>query len=181
MTFTQRLGALRGRHHAIGTRAGPLLFWQPFLHAIGCPMRRSDNSWREPGLMGDERTRCLMRCGAVTMADLRGLAGRGATSATARATCGTSRASGKFYRIEADDRPRCGIRGDGHDDGGARPAMALPSCACGVRLSLMKRSEQGGGRNHCRGFPAACNFLAYELELPRGLSADGGVFPRRGG
>ena len=57
----------------------------------------------ESGLMGDERTRCLMQCGAVTMADLRALLEEGDIQYGA-SDVRNDQGTGKFYRIEEDER-----------------------------------------------------------------------------
>lgn len=101
MTFTQRLW-----RYMVGLFIGTLLA----LFFFGT---RSCTSWfpneqvrkflGEPGLMGDERTRCLMQCGVVTMADLRSLLEEGSIRygvSDVRNEQGT----GKFYRIEGETR-----------------------------------------------------------------------------
>ena len=101
MTFTQRLW-----RYMVGLFIGTLLA----LFFFGT---RSCTSWLpneqvrkflgEPGLMGDERTRCLMQCGVVTMADLRSLLEAGSIRygvSDVRNEQGT----GKFYRIEGETR-----------------------------------------------------------------------------
>ena len=101
MTFTQRLW-----RYMVGLFIGTLLA----LFFFGS---RSCTSWLpneqvrkflgEPGLMGDERTRCLMQCGAVTMADLRSLLEEGSIrygASDVRNQQGTD----KFYRIEGETR-----------------------------------------------------------------------------
>ena len=57
----------------------------------------------EPGLMGDERTRCLMACGVVTMADLRALLENGDIE-YGRSDVRNEQGTGKFYRIVATER-----------------------------------------------------------------------------
>ena len=57
----------------------------------------------EPGLIGDERTRCLMQCGAVTMADLRSLLEEGRIR-YGRSDVRNEEGTGKFYRIEGKAR-----------------------------------------------------------------------------
>lgn len=57
----------------------------------------------EPGLIGDERTRCLMQCGAVTMADLRSLLEEGRIR-YGRSDVRNEEGTGKYYRIEGESR-----------------------------------------------------------------------------
>ena len=56
----------------------------------------------ESGLMGDERTRCLMQCGAVTMADLRTLLEEGDIQYS-NSDVRNEEGTGKFYRIAQDN------------------------------------------------------------------------------
>jgi len=71
MTFIQRLW-----RYMIGIAIGTMLAFF-FFGSRSCtnwlPNPQVRQFLGDPGLMGDERTRCLMQCGAVTMADLRGL------------------------------------------------------------------------------------------------------------
>lgn len=57
----------------------------------------------ESGLIGDERTRCLMLCGAVTMGDLRSLLEEGDIQ-YGRSDVRNEEGTGKFYRIEGENR-----------------------------------------------------------------------------
>jgi len=101
MTFTQRLW-----RYMVGLFIGILLA----LFFFGT---RSCTSWLpneqvrkflgEPGLMGDERTRCLMQCGAVTMAELRTLLEEGSIRYGA-SDVRNEQGTGKFYRIEGESR-----------------------------------------------------------------------------
>ena len=100
MTFTQRLW-----RYMVGLFIGTLLA----LFFFGS---RSCTSWfpneqvrkflGEPGLMGDERTRCLMQCGAVTSRPAvsleEGSIRYGASDVR------NEQGTGKFYRIEGETR-----------------------------------------------------------------------------
>ena len=80
MTFTQRLW-----RYMMGLFMGTLLALF-FFGSRSCSQWLPNEQVRrflgEPGLIGDERTRCLMQCGAVTMADLRSLLEEGHTMRT---------------------------------------------------------------------------------------------------
>lgn len=101
MSFTQRLW-----RYMIGVFVGTLLAFF-FFGTRSCSSWLPNNQVRkflgEPGLMGDERTRCLMRCGAVDMSGLRVLLEKGDIhygESDVRNEAGT----GKYYRIEDDVR-----------------------------------------------------------------------------
>ena len=101
MSFTQRLW-----RYMIGVFVGTLLAFF-FFGTRSCSSWLPNNQVRkflgEPGLMGDERTRCLMRCGAVDMSVLRVLLEEGDIrygESDVRNEAGT----GKYYRIEDDVR-----------------------------------------------------------------------------
>jgi len=96
MNFTQRLW-----RYLVGIFIGTLLA----LFFFG---QRSCTQWLpnvqvreflgEPGLMGDERTRCLIQCGAVTMADLRVILEDGDIE-YGESDVRNEQGTGKFYRI----------------------------------------------------------------------------------
>lgn len=101
MSFTQRLW-----RYMVGLLIGTLLAFFFF-------GTRSCSSWLpnpqvrkflgEPGLVGDDRTRCLMQCGAVTMAELRAVLETGSieySDSDVRNEAGT----GKFYLIRTNER-----------------------------------------------------------------------------
>ena len=101
MNFTQRLW-----RYMVGLFIGTLLV-NHILDTRSCsswlPNEQVRRFLGEPGLIGDERTRCLMQCGAVTMADLRFLLEEG------RIRYGLSdvrneQGTGKYYRIEGEAR-----------------------------------------------------------------------------
>ncbi len=101
MSFTQRLW-----RYMIGVFVGTLLAFF-FFGTRSCSSWLPNNQVRkflgEPGLMGDKRTRCLMRCGAVDMSGLRVLLEEGDIrygESDVRNEAGT----GKYYRIEDDVR-----------------------------------------------------------------------------
>ena len=101
MSFTQRLW-----RYMIGVFVGTLLAFF-FFGTRSCSSWLPNNQVRKflggPGLMGDERTRCLMRCGAVDMSGLRVLLEKGDIhygESDVRNEAGT----GKYYRIEDDVR-----------------------------------------------------------------------------
>jgi len=99
MNFMQRLG-----RYMVGLFMGTLLA----LFFFG---QRSCTQWLpnvqvreflgEPGLMGDERTRCLIQCGAVTMEDLRSVLEDGDIEYS-RSDVRDEQGSGKFYRISKE-------------------------------------------------------------------------------
>ena len=101
MTFTQRLG-----RYVVGIMIGTLLalfFFGSRSCAQWLPNEQVRQFLGEAGLMGDERTRCLMRCGAVNMSDLRTLLEEGRIR-YGQSDVRNEQGTGKFYRIEADDR-----------------------------------------------------------------------------
>ncbi len=101
MTFIQRLW-----RYMIGIAIGTMLAFF-FFGSRSCtnwlPNPQVRQFLGDPGLMGDERTRCLMQCGAVTMADLRGLLEEGDIQYS-KSDVRNEQESGKFYRIEQDSR-----------------------------------------------------------------------------
>lgn len=101
MTFTQRLW-----RYMIGLLIGTLLAFF-FFGSRSCmqwlPNEQVRKFLGEPGLMGDERTRCLMSCGAVTMADLRTLLAEGDIE-YGRSDVRNEEGTGKFYRITTGER-----------------------------------------------------------------------------
>ena len=96
MNFMQRLG-----RYMVGLFMGTLLA----LFFFG---QRSCTQWLpnvqvreflgEPGLMGDDRTRCLMQCGALSMADLRTILEEGDIEYS-KSDVRNEQGTGKFYRI----------------------------------------------------------------------------------
>ncbi|MCH1582217.1 MAG: hypothetical protein L7S63_03790 [Flavobacteriales bacterium] len=101
MTFTQRLWRFM-----IGIAIGTMLAFFFF-------GSRSCNQWMpnpqvrkflgDAGLMGDERTRCLMQCDAVTMADLRTLLENGDIRYS-ESDVRNEEGTGKYYRIAGEER-----------------------------------------------------------------------------
>ena len=102
MTFTQRLW-----RYMIGVFVGTLLAFF-FFGTRSCsswlPNEQVRKFLGEPGLMGDERTRCLMRCGAVDMSRLRASSKR-AASDMVRATSAMSRAPASTTALKT--KPVC--------------------------------------------------------------------------
>jgi len=100
MNFTQRLW-----RYLVGIFIGTLLA----LFFFG---QRSCTQWLpnvqvreflgEAGLMGDERTRCLIQCGAVTMSDLRSILEEGDIE-YGKSDVRNEQGTGKFYRIVQQD------------------------------------------------------------------------------
>ena len=101
MTFTQRLW-----RYMIGIFIGTLLAVF-FFGARSCTQWLPNPQVRqflgEAGLMGDERTRCLMQCGAVNMGDLRGLLEEGDIR-YGKSDVRNEQGTGKYYHIEQDNR-----------------------------------------------------------------------------
>lgn len=101
MTFTQRLW-----RYMMGLLMGTLLALF-FFGSRSCSQWLPNEQVRqflgEPGLVGDDRTRCLMQCGAVTMADLRSLLEAGRIR-YGQSDVRNEQGTGKFYRIEGDTR-----------------------------------------------------------------------------
>ncbi|MBK12199.1 MAG: hypothetical protein CL849_01570 [Crocinitomicaceae bacterium] len=101
MTFTQRLW-----RYMMGLLMGTLLALF-FFGSRSCSQWLPNEQVRqflgEPGLVGDDRTRCLMQCGAVTMADLRSLLEAGRIR-YGQSDVRNEEGTGKFYRIEGDTR-----------------------------------------------------------------------------
>ena len=101
MTFTQRLW-----RYMMGLFMGTLLALF-FFGSRSCSQWLPNEQVRrflgEPGMVGDERTRCLMKCGAVTMADLRSLLEDGRIR-YGQSDVRNEEGTGKFYRIEGDAR-----------------------------------------------------------------------------
>ena len=99
MTFTQRLW-----RYMVGLSVGTFLALF-FFGSRSCSQWLPNQQVRrlvgEPGLVGDERTRCLLRCGALAMADLRVLLEDGRIR-YGRSDVRNEEGSGKFYRIEGD-------------------------------------------------------------------------------
>ena len=101
MSFTQRLW-----RYMIGVFVGTLLAFF-FFGTRSCSSWLPNNQVRkflgEPGLMGDKRTRCLMRCGAVDMSGLRVLLEEDAV-ASARRLAVVHDTVGQPARARADQR-----------------------------------------------------------------------------
>ena len=101
MTFTQRLW-----RYMIGLLIGTLLALF-FFGSRSCtqwlPNAQVRQFLGDAGLMGDERTRCLMQCGAVTMADLRSLLEEG-DIAYGDSDVRNEGGTGKYYLIRTDVR-----------------------------------------------------------------------------
>lgn len=101
MSFTQRLW-----RYMIGVFVGTLLAFF-FFGTRSCSSWLPNNQVRtflgEPGLMGDERTRCLMRCGAVDMSGLRAILEEGDIR-YGKSDVRNEEGTGKYYRIELEDR-----------------------------------------------------------------------------
>ncbi len=101
MTFIQRLW-----RYMIGLLIGTLLALF-FFGSRSCmqwlPNPQVRQFLGEAGLMGDERTRCLMQCGAVSMADLRRLLEEG-DIAYGDSDVRDEQGTGKFYLIRGDGR-----------------------------------------------------------------------------
>ena len=101
MNFTQRLW-----RYMVGLFIGTLLAFF-FFGTRSCsswlPNEQVRRFLGEPGLIGAERTRCLMQCGAVTMADLRSLLEEGRIR-YGRSDVRNEEGTGKFYRIEGKAR-----------------------------------------------------------------------------
>ncbi|MCH1575230.1 MAG: hypothetical protein L7S67_03080 [Flavobacteriales bacterium] len=100
MTFIQRLW-----RYMIGIAIGTMLAFF-FFGSRSCTKWMPNPQVRQflgdAGLMGDERTRCLMQCGAVTMADLRALLEEGDIQYSA-SDVRNEQGTGKFYRIEQEN------------------------------------------------------------------------------
>ena len=101
MTFTQRLW-----RYMVGLLIGTLLALF-FFGSRSCtqwlPNAQVRQFLGDAGLMGDERTRCLMQCGAVTMADLRSLLEEG-DIAYGHSDVRNEAGTGKYYLIRTDAR-----------------------------------------------------------------------------
>ena len=101
MTFTQRLW-----RYMIGLLIGTLLALF-FFGSRSCtqwlPNAQVRQFLGESGLMGDGRTRCLMQCGAVNMAESRGLLEEGDIR-YGLSDVRNEQGTGKFYRIEGEER-----------------------------------------------------------------------------
>ena len=101
MTLTQRVW-----RYMIGVFIGTLMAFF-FFGSRSCTQWLPNEQVRqflgEAGLMGDQRTRCLMQCGAVTMADLRTLLEEGDIR-YGQSDVRNEEGTGKFYLIEGADR-----------------------------------------------------------------------------
>lgn len=101
MTFSQRLS-----RYLVGLLIGILLALF-FFGSRSCtqwlPNEQVRSFLGEAGLMGDTRTRCLIRCGAVGMEDLRALLAEGDIRYSL-SDVRNERGTGKFYRIELGER-----------------------------------------------------------------------------
>jgi hypothetical protein len=109
MTFTQRLW-----RYMMGLFMGTLLALF-FFGSRSCSQWLPNEQVRlflgEPGLVGDERTRCLMRCGVLTMADLRSLLEDGRIR-YGQSDVRNEEGTGKFYHIEGDETSAEYVRTD---------------------------------------------------------------------
>lgn len=101
MTLTQRVW-----RYMIGVFIGTLMAFF-FFGSRSCmqwlPNEQVRQFLGDAGLMGDERTRCFMRCGAVTMADLRALLEEGDIR-YGQSDVRNEEGTGKFYLIEGAGR-----------------------------------------------------------------------------
>ena len=99
MSFTQRLW-----RYIIGVFLGTLLAFF-FFGTRSCtnwlPNKQVRQFLGEPGLMGDERTRCWMRCGEIDMAALRTVLEEGDIE-YGDSDVRNEEGTGKFYRIAGE-------------------------------------------------------------------------------